>query len=310
MTSLKQAVSDCEILHPRFEEMLDIVTSRIDDALRGDLPPITWVVGPSRAGKSQLCRAIAKRYPSSVVEGRRSIPVAMIASPTSTTTVLLPTGVLNALGVSIPKSKKTAGDRTTFMYEQLALAGTKVLAFDEASQIVELGSKIDPFSASEWFKQNHNEAHVAQLLFGVARLERLFHANPQLRLRAFKKIVWKPYDISVDQERKVYITAVNTFLKLFTQAGWTLKASLETIAANCYLHAPGVIGGLSDLMKQLARQLDKQTPRALALEDFRAAADVLESIGHPNHPAFVKESVSMVELNLAYTYCLSANEMK
>jgi hypothetical protein len=195
------------------------------------------------------------------------------------------------------------------MHTQLNVAGTKGIVFDEASQLVEPGTRVEPFAASEWFKQTDNKTGIAQVLIGVPRLTRLMDVNVQLRMRSYKKIVWRPYDASVATDRENYMASVNTFLGIFVRAGWTFAPPLEAISANCYLQAPGLVGALSDLLKELAGQLDGEQPREITLGDFRAAASELESSGHPDHLAFVKENVTLVELTRAYQHTLTANAM-
>lgn len=306
--TLEQRVAAVEIQHPRFVEILATLRERIDGVLlRGETPMVSWVIGPSRVGKTQIVRALARTYPPVLLPGGRTVPVAIAAPPTSTTTQLLPLGVLKALDAPYRLTNTTAGKLTSAMYDQLKLAQTRAIVFDEASQIVEPGSRIVPFAASEWFKQTANIAQVSQVLLGVARLARLIDANVQLKMRSHKRIDWLPYDVTQAADRDAYLTAVNTFLEVFREAGWTVDPPLEVITSNCYLHAPGLVGALSDLMKALARRLASQSPRSLGLDDFAGAANSLESCGLADMPAFTGKPVSLVDMNRAYRHLLSNN---
>ena len=306
--SLEAAVAACEVRHTRFLEILDLISNRIEETLRGGSPTITSVVGPSRIGKTQLSQAIAGKFPRITVGGIRQVPVVVANSPTSTTIPLLPMAVLNALGVPYRKANATAGKLSEHMYAQLAMAGSKAVVYDEASQLVDRGTRVLPFAASEWIKETLNKSGVSQVLIGVFKLRRLFEANDQLRLRAYKEIVWRPYDASVQSERESYQMTLDTFLNVFHRSGWTIAMPLPVIASNCYLHAPGLVGALSDLLKELARQLRRRQPGDITFQDFKAAASVLESAGHPNHPAFAKLEVSTVEMHQAYMHALGNGE--
>ncbi|MBK6851971.1 MAG: ATP-binding protein [Burkholderiales bacterium] len=307
--SLEQRLHAVEIQHPRFADILSILQRRIDGAARGDAPMISWIVGPSRVGKTQLIRALKRLYPQITSQGHRRVPVAFADSATSTTIKLLPMVVLKALDAPFRLSNITAGKLTESMYTQLKLAQTSHIVFDEASQMVEPGARLLPFAAGEWFKQTVNIANVSQVLFGVPRLERLFEANVQLRMRAYTRIDWLPYDAMMDADRVAYQTAVNTFLQVFRQAGWDFEPSVDEITGNCYLHAPGLIGRLSDLMRVLARQIESTSPRRLRFADFSQAAASLESCGHPDIPAFKSASCTMADLSRAYRHVLHANGM-
>lgn len=298
--SLFKAISDCLILHPRFAEVFDTLTMRIDRALDGDQQPLSWVIGPSRIGKSQVCREIAAKYPSVMVNGQRKIPVLVVNSPTSTTAKSLPSSVLGALKVFVPPRIKTPAQLDAFMLQQLRLAGTKVIVFDEASQLGEKGASLSPFSVADWLKKGFNSDDLTQALLGVPRLEKLTKANQQTRARSYKQIVWRPYDAKDATELQSYLVSVNTFLSIFKQEGWRFAIAEEAIALNCYLQAPGLIGGLKDFMKAVARSLDKQTPRSLTMDDFRRVANEIESLGHPKFPPFRNETVTMVELAQAF----------
>ena len=298
--SLLKSIDECLVLHPRFVEIFDTLTTRIDRALDGDQQPFSWVTGPSRIGKSQLCHELAAKYPPVMVNGQRRISVLVVSSPTSTTAKSLPASVLRALGVHVPPKYKSAQALDAFLLEQLLLAGTRVIVFDEASQTVEKGASLNAFSVGEWLKKGFNENGLSQVLLGVPRLEKLTKANQQTRARSFKQIDWRPYDATIAAELDSYAGVVNTFLDVFKQEGWGFGISEEAMALNCYLQSPGLVGGLKDFLKEVARSLNKQAPRVLTIEDFRRAADVLESHGHPQYPPFQKENVTMVELAEAF----------
>lgn len=307
--SLWDEVDACEIHHSSFRQIYDELTARIDDALLGMATKISWVIGPSRIGKSQLIKALQRKYPPIVERGCTTVPVVFAGAPSSTTIQLLPMVVLTALKVPIPKGIATAGKLTLLMNEQLALAGTKAIVFDEASQVVDRGTRIVPFDASEWFKDAINVNRAAQMLFGVPRLTRLFDTSTQLPGRAFKRMVWLPYDASVAEEREEYHDGVHTFLKIFERLGWPASFELKEATGHCYLHAPGSIGGLGELMREMARQLKSRPPRPLLLADLANACSSLEHLGDPALPAFTKVPVTMAALAQAYRHVLRSNDL-
>jgi hypothetical protein len=284
-----------------------VIRERMDAALAGRDTKITWIIGPSHVGKTQLALSTAEAYAPKVMSSKRQVPVLCAPAKTATTTKLLPVAVLKALKAPYRETNYSAGALTDHMYTQLRLAGCKGVLFDEASQVVEQGARVLPFAASEWFKQLDNEMPLAQVLLGVPRLNKLFEANPQLRNRSFKKIVWMPYDVSDRAGLENYAKAVDTFLDQFRKCGWRFTPPFEVIVANCYLFAPGLVGHLSDLMRELARQIDGQEPGAIGMAHFLAAVNALESAGDPDYPAFRTELVTMAQLAAAYRYVLISN---
>lgn len=305
--SLESALKRVHVDHPRFKDLSALLKDRLDDAISGEDTKITWIIGPSHVGKSQLAQCIANAYAPAVHSVKKHIPVLFAPAKTATTTRLLPIAVLKALRAPYRETNQSAGVLTEHMFTQLRLAGCKGVLFDEVSQVVEPGSRVVPFEASEWFKELDNERAFAQVLLGVPRLNRLFEANHQLRNRSYKKIVWLPYDVSKQADLETYAGVVNTFLEEFRKAGWKFIPAFEVIVANCYLFAPGLVGHLSDLMRQLAKGLRGQEPGTIGMHHFFAAANLLEACGDPQYPAFSSEVVKMSQLTAAYRHVLVSN---
>lgn len=307
--SLSQQVADNLILHTRFEETLRIVCDRIDQGIAVSEPKLTWIIGASRVGKSALINEIMRRYPKATEGGRVRITVLRVKTPGATSPHLLPISVLKALKVHRSFSNKSTGELTAAALEQLELAGTKAILYEEASQMVELGAKVTPYDVSEWLKDLHNQANVSQVLLGVQRLQRLIDVNPQLRGRSYKVIRWLPYDATQQTEWEDYVATLRQLLAPILGHGWFLTATESVVAANFYLHAPGLVGGLCDAIKVLATQLDGKEPGALTFDMLRQACDALEPLGHPQHPAFVKKDLGLYDLREAYRHVLKINDM-
>lgn len=306
--TLRQEVSDLRVLHTRFNEILTLLKQRIDAVLAGAEPKISWVVGASRVGKSALLEALLLYYMKKVLKRRTRIPVLRVDTPSLTTPHLLPTSVLDALKVPYPSSNTSTGKYTKLAIQQLKLAETKVLIFEEASQMVELGAKITPYDVSEWLKGLINETQIAQMLFGVPRLQRLIDANAQLRGRSYRVVHWLPYDASVQAEWDDYVRTLRKLLAPFHRRGWILGETESVVAANLYLHAPGLIGALCDVIKELASHLENEKPGALTMDMFRKACESLEHLGHPQFPPFTTEPLNVAILREAYLYVVRKGE--
>lgn len=307
--SLKQVIEQGHFEHPSFKAVFDLLCSRIDLARVGGEPKVSWVVGPSRVGKSHLIAALTRKYPDLEINGQRRVPVVPVGIPSSISPQLLPMVVLDELKAPYSITNGSAGKLTKKMCEQLELAESKVIIFDEASHLVEPGARVLPYAAADWFKDVGSTPGISQILVGIPRLRKLLDASNQLRLRSFRMIEWRPYDSVIAADQKAFAGCVKTFLELFCKEGWSIDLPLEVIVKNCYLHAPGLVGKLRDLMVELADQLKRKEPRALGLADFFAASSALESAGHPNYPAFAKVDVAQVELSQAYQHVLSSNDM-
>jgi hypothetical protein len=155
------------------------------------------------------------------------VQVLVVEVPPSATVKLLPKSVLRALGIRVPGSM-TAGTMFDLMVEQLRLAGTHVVIFDETSHLVDEGSRVLPRAASDWLKTLMDTLDMTLILFGIPRLERLFAANEQLRNRACPARNFLPYDASNAEQMTAYHSCVTNYARMFTAAAFAAVRRLRT----------------------------------------------------------------------------------
>jgi hypothetical protein len=306
---LRRRVESCEMQHPEFAGLHAAFKRRIDDTLEGFSPRIEWLVGPSRVGKTMLAKSLARLYPATRTNGRRNVPVLRVALPPHISPKLLPISVLDALGVSLPPRGVASGVMVNRMADQLRLAGTRVLIIEEASHLVEPGSKVLPRAAGDWFKAIHDELNLTLFLFGIPMLKRLFEANEQLRLRSAACKEFRPYRWQAEDERRAFATCVLTYAKLFEEAGWPIDMTREQLIGHCYLLSGGLLGIVAKFMEELAAFVRDIPPRPLLLSECKAVVDTVEKAGHPKHPPFGDEKFTPIELDQAHGYVLEMNGM-
>lgn len=59
---LRQRIEGCELQHPAFVELFEILNQRIEGARDGFAARIEWVTGPSRVGKTMLINALLRGH--------------------------------------------------------------------------------------------------------------------------------------------------------------------------------------------------------------------------------------------------------
>lgn len=306
---LRKRIEECELPHAAFAEHLTALRCRADDAMEGFAPRLECVVGPSRVGKTMLINSLLREYPETRANGVRRVPMLRVPVSPSISPMLLPMSVLKALGVPLPQRGITSGVMFNRMADQLVLAGTRVTLFEEASHLVEPGARLPPRAAGDWLKSFVDTLSMTVVLIGVPRLERLFESNEQLRLRASARREFRPYNIRIDAEKKEFANCVLTYSERFRTSGWPIDISLRLLVEHCYLLTGGLVGVLSRFMQDLAASMSRQSPRTLTLEDCVATARAMESAGHPNCPAFSRDTVTAMELNQAHAHVLDINGM-
>jgi len=311
--TLQRAIETCELPHPLFLEHYTLLRQRIEDALGGAASRIERVVGPSRVGKSMLINKLRRDFPETKVNGCRQVPVLIVPVPTPVSPLLLPSSALAALGLPVQRNI-TSGALGNRMVEQLKLAGTRVVVFEEASHLVEPGARVPPRAAGDWFKALADALNLTLFMFGVPRLESLFEHNEQLRMRASAARWLLPYDSRIPEHMQAFHSCVATYAQLFRQSGFPIELPAAALTYQCYLLSGGLVGVLSRFMQELASQMLRQSPRALHFEDCQAAANDIESAGSARFPAFasrdaVQTEVAPAALHQAYLAVMHENNI-
>jgi hypothetical protein len=303
-TTLRKAIQERELPHAFFEQHRDALEMQIEEALGGSSPFLDTVLGPSRVGKTMLIQALARRYPERCTNGARQVPVLVVPVPTPASPKQLPRSVLKALGAPIPKSVASNAYMFERMEHQLALAGTRVILFEEASHIVDVGTKLPPRAAGDWFKQLMDQLNMSIILFGVPRLEKLLDSNEQLRYRGGSVIRFNPYSWTVEQERRHFVACIRTYAAMFSESGWHFTFPLEALVYNVYLLSGGLVGVVSKFMTRLAMDLGKRESREISLEDCAFSASKIEVACDVHPRPFADLAVAPIKLNAAHNFVL------
>lgn len=316
MTPAKQlriAIENCELQHPLFLEQYTALRQRIDDALDGGASRIERVIGPSRAGKSMLLQALQRNFPETKVNNRRQIPVLVMPIPTPASPLLLPSSVLTALGLPVPR-KINAGAMGNRALDQLTLAGTRVILVEEANHLVDTGTRVPPRASGDWFKMLADARNITLIFFAVPRLERLFEHNEQLRMRASAPRWLLPYDSRIPDQLQAFHACVATYAHLFKESGFPIEISARALTFQCYLVSGGLIGVLSRFMQELASQMTHVSPRSLTFADCERAAMAIQAAGSRQFPAFarpaeVQAGVAPAALHQAFVQVMHDNDL-
>lgn len=277
---LRRALDVTIVPHPAFRAREDLLGRLLQEHQEGIEPGIDMLLGPSRIGKSEILQRLAAKYPERREGGRLTKPVLLVSVPAGTAPKDLPISVIQALGVPVPRERSRAGVLFSMMLDKLKRAGTMAILFDEASHLVDTGSRIQPRPASDWFKSLFDAARVSIVMSGVPRLRRLLESNEQLRGRCRRPLELMPYRWDRADERKIFAGCAQAFLKVFEGHACPIQTSMNTDSLMRHLYAvsTGNIGLLSNYFKALAREV-----RALGPLDLHALQRASEHVNLPAH---------------------------
>lgn len=302
--ALRRALIECEFGHSFFESHLNELRLRVQDAIDGFPPSADMVVGPSRVGKSMLAKAILRMHPQQNNAGARTAPVLFVPLPPSLSPKQLPRSVLEALGVPVPTAVSSTSIISTRMARQLALAGTRVILFEESSHISDVGSKTPPRAAGDWFKHVVDDCKVSIVLFGVPGLERLLDRNEQLRFRCGAVMRFNPYAWAIAEEQHQFVACMRAFVSIFERHGYRFTCPPEALVKNTYLLSGGLIGIASMFMSRLAMELRRLECTDISFEICALAASRVGGVASLDWPAFSAMDIEPITLQAAHARVL------
>lgn len=302
-TSLCKALNQRELPHEFFEDCLDSLRFRICELMDGYPPSCEMVIGPSRVGKTMLIDSIARQFPAVVKDGVRQVPVLVVKLTHGISPKQLPRCVLTDLGAPVPSSMASNALMYERMARQLRLAGTRVILFDEVGHIVDIGSKLAPRAAGDWFKQVIDQLSISVVLFGILPVERLLKSNEQLRYRTGAVTRFYPYAWAVPAEQRHFVACIRTYVKLFEQAGCRFTFEFEALVHNTYLISGGLIGIVAKFMVRLAHNVKSKNDNEITWQDCAKALERIETIWESGkeNPGFQEMLVAPIRLNEAYS---------
>jgi len=233
------------------------------------------ILGPSRCGKSEICKQIAATYPDQVV-GRQTIrPVIYIELITGTTLPSMIAQILEVLGDPDP----FYGNHTArFLRLAKALREQKVmfLVIDEIHHLIDADTLKIAYKAAECLKNILNLKTCHVIIAGQTHAERILDTNTQIELRAIKRILPRHHDWRTEADRKEW----RAFLHVIEQGlGLPVPSRLGATDTAFRIHyfASGRLGRAVRLIEIAEKFRLKTKPLRAALDNeiLAQAADLL-----------------------------------
>ncbi|GAA5175565.1 hypothetical protein GCM10025771_08090 [Niveibacterium umoris] len=274
---LRLNIDTLVIEHPAFVAVRQAILDAVTDTIDGLPSEVLVLLGPTQAGKSKMLRTIAEAYPPTRIEGRLQVLVLYISLPPGVALKDLPKYVIRALGIRRGAKFRTAGELFGEMCDLLKNASVRAILFDEGNHLVDIGHRILPRQAADWFKHLNELANISIVVAGIPRLRALLQRNEQVRGRAPRAIELLPYRWDRRDERLNFAGCVRAFLDLFENEGCIVEMTMDAFVRYAYLVSAGHVGLLARFFVELAKPLD--TPQPITLAALQAAASKLNPPG-------------------------------
>lgn len=290
---IQKEISSLIFDHDAYIETLDQLRERLDDTMNGCDPCFEMLIGPSRSGKTKILAAIARDYPPTRTNGVLQIPILFVGVPSGGGTKGLTEAVIEALGLQFNPS---ASPRALWgqMIRQLKLAKVQVILFDEASHLVEKGSRIVVEAASDWFKELQKDVdNIGIVMSGLPRLKRLIK-NGQLRNRMHAPLILAPYRFDVKRQRNTFASCVHGFWEVFESRGYLLTVPFNDMVRQCYILSAGLVGLLERFFVSLANSAPE--PSEITMEVCANACQRLNLPGAGHIAPFTENEVTDAQL--------------
>lgn len=293
MRIIQKEISSLIFDHDAYIDILDELRDRVKNTLSGSDPCFEMLIGPSRSGKTEILAAIARDYPSGRTDGLLRIPVLIVEVPSGGGTRGLTEAVIEALGLQANPSARPIVLRRQ-MIRQLKLAKVQVILFDEASHLMEKGSRIVVEAASDWFKALQKDVeNIGIVMSGVPRLKRLLE-NVQLRNRMHAPLILAPYRYDVTTQRKAFASCVHGFWEVFESRGYSLAVPFNDMIRQCYILSAGLVGLLERFFVSLAQTAPE--PCEITMEVCANACQCLNLPGAGHIAPFTENAVNIAQL--------------
>lgn len=257
------------VLHTEFRRVFDEVETFVMDVLDPDTyqsKRIKWLLGPSRAGKSHLCKEIVDKHSLEGIDeesGRRTINLLKVSVEASGSKSALADAILRGLGMEHFCSSASASVRLGRAIDALNLFGVKLLIIDEIQSMTDGKDKSIRHSA-DVLKHLSDNMDGTVMLVGLPNALALMSRNTQLANRSEAPIYLLPYDPCDEDDVKALAKVNLTYYNLLKAEPYRMAINFDDFDLAMRYLTGGLVGLTNKFINILAIEHSKQLAKSKA----------------------------------------------
>ena len=252
--------------------------------------------GPSRAGKTSVCRALIRQHMPWRDDVGLHIPWGYLRIPAVPSLAIVGQETLRALGDPSWEQKRSPISRLARIGEVVEMVGAETLLVDDLHHLVDSRGTRVQHAVADLFIDIGDETGMPFAFFGLSRMRTVFDVNEQLRGRAGSPTEYLRLDWLIKKHRALFLDALDKLLGQF-RLTLSIDKSMDdpTVPFRLYCGSGGLLGYLI-LIFRVAEDECRKKKVPLGIEVLRRS--VLAVVGKakswpggrdPFHKDFVAE---------------------
>ena len=301
MDSLSNIVANTLVPHAAFNEASKRIEQCMKYAMGSSEPICIAVIGQSRTGKSRVIEQFYRQHPSVRTKEGLRVPVLLVRTPAKPTVKGLVELMLRAMGD--PRFDiGTANAKTIRLKVLMKNAGTYMVIIEEFQHFYDKGLHAVMHEVADWLKILVDDTKCALLVAGLPSCCTVLDQNEQLAGRFSAPIIMPRFKWESEKDRAEFRKILTSFQVSISQYFDIPKLDEDEMAFRCYCATGGLIGYLSNFLRQAVWNAIDSNSKVITLKDLRiahkASVWVTERVGRQISPFSEKFQIASSDEHL------------
>jgi hypothetical protein len=259
------------------------------------------IVGESGTGKTSLLESFESMHEPIRRDDGMEVPVLRATVPSGPTVKSLAGKLLEAFGAPDPE-RGTENEKSRRLRVLMRKSGTRMVMIDEFQHFYDRGKRQIMHNVADWLKVLIDDTRTTLVVAGLRSCKNVIDENEQLARRFLAPIQLPRFSWVDIGQRSQFISILRAFHKEIAKQYEIPALHSEQMAFRCYCSTGGLIGYLSNLLKQTLRNATVDGRKVIRLDDFAAAhvesvwsSELISNLPNPFERSFqLVESVDLL----------------